>query len=149
VKLGRGDLSDAIILALMSSTPVAFMSFDFMFPNLSTPSLDKNFMAMFLISILIGMPSGYFSRRTDMAMLTVIIYVAIGYVWANVMYSAPYLLYDMGSVLPYYGLFLRFTVILLFIFIVGGFMGTVLGQLIRDSVRREETSLTFPKKADK
>jgi hypothetical protein len=43
----------------------------------------------------------------------------------------------------YYGIFFRFTVILLFLFVLGGFIGTILGQMVRDMIRREETGLVF------
>jgi hypothetical protein len=127
---------------------IAYMTIDFLFPNMSVASLDKNLMAMLAISIVVGMPSGYLIRRSDLAMVTVIAYVSIGYVLALVYYSMPYTIYDVELVLPsfYYMLFFRFTVILLFIFVLGGFMGAVFGQIMRDSVSREATSLTWSQK---
>ena len=130
---------------VMSGLPIAFMSFDFMFPNISTPSLGKNLLVLFLLSILAGVPSGYFVRRTSIALLNVVLYVAFGYCLAVVLYSAPYSLYDIELVLPsfYYTLFFRYTVVLLFLFVLGGFMGSVFGQLVSDSISREETRLRW------
>lgn len=145
-RVRREDLVDMVIMTLLSSTPIAFVTFDYMFPNISTPSFEKNLMASFLVSMLVGIPSGYFSRRTDMAMMTVISYVSFGYLLALGLYSAPYTIYNLELILPgfYYTLFFRFTVILLFLYILGGFVGTIFGQIVRDSIRREETSLEFP-----
>jgi len=133
------------LMAVISAPPIAFMTFDFMFPNISTPSLEKNLMVVFLLSILTAIPSGYFTRRTDLAMVTVFLYTAVGYVLAVALYSAPYTIFDLEQVLPafYYAMFFRFTIILLFLFILGGFIGTVFGQMVRDMIRREETALTF------
>lgn len=141
----RQDLLRCLAVSLMSSAPVALMTFDFMFPNVSAVSMDKNLLTMLLVSILAGVPSGYFIMRTDLALATVIAYVSIGYASALVYYSLPYTLFDIELVLPsfYYLLFLRYTVILLFIFVLGGFVGAVFGQYLRDSLRKERTSLTF------
>jgi len=133
------------LMALLSAPPIAFMTFDFMFPNISTPSLEKNLMVVFLLSILTAIPSAYFTRRTDLAMVTVFLYTAVGYILAVALYSAPYTIFNLEEVLPafYYALFFRFTIILLFLFILGGFIGTVFGQMIRDMIKREETALIF------
>lgn len=148
MKMPREELLRTLLITVMSSFPIAFMSFDFMFPNISTPSLGKNLMVLFLISMLAGVASGYLLRRTSMAMLTVIMYVALGYCIGLVMYSTPYTLYDIDLVLPsfYYTLFFRYTVVLLFLFVLGGFVGVVLGQLVRDSMSREQTKLTWTEK---
>ncbi|MBU0624603.1 MAG: hypothetical protein KJ672_07135 [Candidatus Thermoplasmatota archaeon] len=145
MKLTRDDVVRLALTSALSAPPIAFMTFDFMFPNISTPSLQKNLMVVFLLSILTGMPSGYFSRRTDLAMVSVFFYTAVGYVLATLLYSAPYTLYNLEQVLSdfYYAMFFRFTIILLFLFILGGFIGTVFGQIVRDWVRKEETQLTF------
>ena len=58
MKLSKEDIIVSVLVMLMSSTPIAFMSFDFMFPNISTPSLEKNLLLLFIVSILIGAPSG-------------------------------------------------------------------------------------------
>jgi hypothetical protein len=91
------------------------------------------------------MPSGYFTRRTDLAMVSVFFYTAVGYVLAVLLYSAPYTLYNLEQVLSdfYYAMFFRFTIILLFLFILGGFMGAVFGQMVRDWIGAEETQLSF------
>jgi hypothetical protein len=145
MKLTKDDVIKLALVSMLSAPPIAFMTFDFMFPNISTPSLQKNLMAVFLMSILAGIPSGYFTRRTDLAMVSVFFYTAVGYMLAVLLYSAPYTVYHMGQVLPefYYALFFRFTIILLFLFILGGFMGTVFGQMVRDWIRSEETPLAF------
>lgn len=145
MKLSKEDIIVSVLVMLMSSTPIAFMSFDFMFPNISTPSLEKNLLLLFIVSILIGAPSGYFIRRTSVAMMTVILYVALGYALAVVMYSTPYSLYDIDLVLPsfYYTLFFRYTIVLLFLYVLGGFIGVVFGQIVKDSIRREQTKLTW------
>jgi len=144
-KLTREDVLKIVLIALISAPPIAFMSFDFMFPNISSPSLGKSLLAVFVLSILTGMPSGYFNRRTDLAMVSVFLYTAVGYALAVLFYSAPYTLYNLEQILPdiYYAMFFRFTIILLFFFVLGGFMGAVLGQLTRDWIRREETGTAF------
>ena len=145
MKLTKDDVVKLALVSAISAPPIAFMTFDFMFPSISTPSLQKNLMVVFLLSILAGMPSGYFTRRTDLAMVSVFFYTAVGYVLAVLLYSAPYTLHDLEQVLPgfYYAMFFRFTLLLLFLYVLGGFVGTVLGQWIRDSIGREETSLTW------
>jgi len=145
MRLKKEELAKMGLIMLLSAPPIAFMTFDFMFPNISTPSLQKNLMVVFLVSILAAVPSGYFTRRTDLAMITVFLYTALGYILAVALYSTPYTIFNLEEVLPsfYYGMFFRFTVILLFLFILGGFIGTVLGQMIRDLIRREETALIF------
>jgi hypothetical protein len=145
MKLNKDELARMGLMMLLSAPLIAFVTFDFMFPNISTPSLQKNLMVVFLLSILAAVPSGYFTRRTDLAIVTVFLYTALGYILAVVLYSAPYTVFDLEEVLPsfYYGIFFRFTVILLFLFVLGGFIGTILGQMVRDMIRREETGLVF------
>lgn len=145
MKLTRDDISKMALVSLIGAPPIAFMSFDFMFPNISTPSFGKSLLLVFLLSVMTAIPSGYFTKRTDLAMVSVFFYTAIGYALAVLFYSAPYTLYDLEQVLSdfYYAMFFRFTIILLWLFILGGFMGTMFGQVVRDWIRREETSLTF------
>ena len=145
MKLAREDLIKMALITLLSAPPIAYMTFDFMFPNISTPSFEKNLMLVFLLSIMTGMSSGYFTKRTDLAMVTVFFYTAVGYMLAVLLYSAPYTFYNLESLLPdfYYAMFFRFTIILLFLFVLGGFMGTVFGQMVRDWIRKEETGLVF------
>lgn len=141
------DLKRMIMIALLSVPAVAFIMFSFVFPNISTPSMDRNMLVAFLLSILFGMPSGYFTRRTDMALVTVLIYVAIGYVLAILAYSTPFLFYDFRVVFPglYFMFFFNRTVILLLLFVLGGIVGVVLGQIVRESTQTEETSQWFSK----
>jgi len=145
MKVRREDVTVMAFMSLMAAPLIAFMTFDFMFPNITTPSLEKNMMVMFAISILAGMPAGYFIKRTDVAMVTVILYVVVGYALALLYYTMPYLIYDIDIVVPglYYVLFFRITVVLLFIFVLGGFIGAVFGQLVRDSIKKETTRLTW------
>jgi hypothetical protein len=143
--LTADGLKRVVLATFLGAPAIAFMSFDFMFPNLSTPSLDKSVLAVLLISIVTGMPAGYVTRRIDLALLSVLSYTAAGYLIGLLMYSSPYLMYDIEILLPslYYTAFIRYTVILVFIFAFGGFVGAVFGGLIRESVDREETSLTW------
>ena len=145
MKLTRDDMVKMALVSLMSAPPIAYMTFDFMFPNISTPSFGKSLLMVFLLSILTGMPSGYFTKRTDLAMASVFFYTALGYVLAVLFYSAPYTMYNLDQVLSefYYAMFFRFTIVLLFLFILGGFLGTVFGQMVRDWMRGEETGLVF------
>jgi hypothetical protein len=143
--LTADGLKRVVLATFLGAPAIAFMSFDFMFPNLSTPSLDKSVLAVLLISIVTGLPAGYLTRRIDLALLSVLSYTAAGYLIGLLMYSSPYLMYDIEILLPglYYTAFIRYTVILVFIFAFGGFVGAVFGGLIRESVDREETSLTW------
>lgn len=146
MRFRAADLRKLAAVSLMSAPPIAFMTFDFMFPNISTPSLDKEMIVVLAMSMLVGVPSGYFISRFDLAMLSVISYTSAGYIMGLVYYSAPYTLYDIELILPsfYYTLYFRFTILLLFLFVLGGFVGVVFGQLLRDNVWKEETRLDFP-----
>lgn len=141
------DWRRMLVMALMSAPGVAFVFFDFIFPNLTTPSLDKNMLVLFLLAIIFGMPSGYLTRRTDLAILTVLLYVIIGYVLAIVAYSAPFTVYDFSVIFPglYFMFFVNMTVIPLLIIVLGGFIGVILGQLLGESMDREETAQNFSK----
>jgi len=145
VRISRDDAVKLVLVSLISAPPIAFMSFEFMFPSISTPSYGKSLLVVFVLSILTGIPSGFFTRRTDMAMSSVFTYTAVGYLLAVLFYSVPYSFYGLGQVLPdiYYARFFRFTIILLFLFILGGFMGAVFGQMVRDWIRGEETGTAF------
>lgn len=145
MKIRREDWRLIIFLTLVSAPAVAFMTFDFVFPNISTPSLNNNLMMAFLMAILFGVPSGYMTRRTDLALVTVIFYVTVGYLMAIVAYSAPFLFYDFGVVFPdlYVMFFLNMTVILAMMFFVGGIVGMIMGQILRESYERDETSQIF------
>ena len=99
----------------------------------------------FLLSILFGMPAGYMTRRTDVAIVTVIVYVFIGYILAIIAYSAPFLFYDFNVIFPdlYVLFFLNMTVILVMLFFLGGVIGVILGQVLQESYERDETSQVF------
>lgn len=146
MRYDREDLKKVLAISILSAPPIALMSFDFMFPNITTPSTNKEMLVMMAVSMLAGIPSGYFIRRSDLAMLSVVTYTAVGYLLGVAYYSAPFTVYNIELILPgfYYTLFFRYTVILLFIFVLGGFIGAVFGQLIRDSMQRETTKLEFP-----
>jgi len=139
------DLKRMLIVSMFSIPAIAFMTFDFVFPNISTPSLEKNMLVAFLIAVLFGMPSGYFLKRTDIAILTVLIYVSIGYLVAILAYSAPFLFYEFKIIFPglYFLFFLNRTVILMMLFVLGGFIGVVLGQIVQESTETEETAQWF------
>ncbi len=148
MRLSKQDAWQMLAVTLTSAPPIAYMSFDFMFPNLTPFSTGKNLVVILAISFLAGLPSGYFIRRTDLSMLTTILYTAVGYALAVLMYSGPYTLHHAELVLPslYYALFFRFTIILLFFYVIGGFLGAIFGQLIREAIGREETSTSFAEK---
>ena len=139
------DLRRILLLSLLSAPVIAFMSFDFVFPNVSTPSLDKNLFVAFLLSALFGIPAGYFNRRTDHAIMTVFIYITIGYIIALAAYSAPFLFYDFEVMFPdyYVMFFLNMTVIPMMLFVFGGIVGMIVGQILRESFEREETAQIF------
>ncbi len=141
----RESLGLVALVSTLSAMPIAFLTFNSMFPNVTTPSLESNMLLVFLLSILVAVPVGYFIRKPDMAIVCVFLYTLIGYMLALVLYSMPYLFYDVRLVLPsfYYLIFFRFTFILVFIYILGGFVGVVLGQVMRDSVGGEATRLTW------
>jgi hypothetical protein len=145
VKIRAEDWRRMAAVAAFSAPAIAFMAFDFVFPNVSSPSLNKNFFVAFMLSILFGMPSGYLTRRTDLAIVTVLVYVFLGYVLAIVAYMAPFLFYDFRVVFPdmYVMFFLNLTVIPLMLFALGGFIGVVLGQMLGESFDREETAQSF------
>ena len=134
-----------LVLSALSAPAIGFMTFDFVFPNVSTPSLDKNLLVGFLMAALFGTPAGFFNRRTDHAILTVFIYIAIGYVIALIAYSAPFLFYDFEVIFPdlYVMFFLNMTVIPMMLFVFGGIIGVIVGQALRESFEKEETAQVF------
>jgi len=145
MRIRMQDLKRMLVVSMFSIPAIAFMTFDFVFPNISTPSLEKNMLVAFLIAVLFGMPSGYFLKRTDIAILTVLIYVSLGYLVAILAYSAPFLFYEFSLIFPglYFLFFLNRTVILVMLFVLGGFMGVVLGQIVQESTETEETAQWF------
>ena len=147
MKFTKEDVAKMALISLISAPPVAFMTFDFMFPNISTPSFGKSLLLVLSLSVLTGMPSGYFTKRTDLAMVSVFFYTAVGDALAVLLYSDAYTIYNLEQVISdfYYAMFFRFTIILLWLFVLGGFMGTMFGQMVRDWISREETGLAFKK----
>jgi len=147
VRIRGEDWKRMLVVALMSAPAIAFMTFDFVFPNMSTPSLGKNMLVAFLLSVLFGMPSGYLTRRTDLAIVTVIMYVFIGYLIAIVAYSVPFTVYDFSIIFPglYFMFFLNMTVIPLMLMVLGGFIGVIMGQMLGESMDSEETAQNFAK----
>lgn len=143
----KEDLKRMLAVSLLSVPAVALMTFDFVFPNISVLSLEKNMLVAFLVSVLFGMPAGYFMRKTDAAIVTVLMYVSIGYVLSILAYSAPFLFYDFTVIFPglYFMFFLNRTVILVLLFVLGGFVGVALGQMLRESIETEETAQWFAK----
>ncbi len=134
-------------VALLSAPAFAFMTFDFVFPNVSWPSLDRNLLVAFLLSILFGMPAGYFVPRTDMGMLSALVNVFLGYALALVTYGAPFIFYDFSVIFPdlYFMFFIRMTVVLVMLMVLGSIIGVILGQMIGDALRKEETAQSFPR----
>lgn len=147
MRIRMEELKRMLAVSLFSIPAIAFMIFDFVFPNISTPSLEKNMMVAFLLSLLYGMPSGYFLKRTDLAIATVLIYVFLGYVLALVAYSAPFIFYDFRVIFPglYFLFFLNRTVVLIMLLFLGGIIGVVIGQMLRESAETEETAQWFTK----
>ena len=145
MRMRREDWIRVLILSMLGAPAIAFMTFDFVFPNISTPSLGNNLFAIFLLSAVFGTLAGYFNRRIDRALATVFTYVAIGYIIALVCYSAPFLFYDFEVVFPgmYVMFFLNKTVFLVMVFIFGGIIGVVLGMILLEELEREETSQSF------
>jgi hypothetical protein len=145
VSIRAEDWKRIFFLGVMSAPAVAFMLFDFIFPNISTPSLGKNMFLVFILSIIVGMPSGYFNRRTDLAIMTVMVYVIIGYLIAVVAYSAPFTVYDFSIIFPglYFLFFINMTMVMVIMIVVGGFIGAVFGQLVGESMADEETAQSF------
>jgi len=147
MRIRAEDWRRMLVVALMSAPAIAFMAFDFVFPNMSTPSLGKNMLVAFLLSVLFGMPSGYLTRRTVLAIVTVIMYVFIGYLIAIVAYSVPFTVYDFNIIFPglYFMFFLNMTVIPLMLMVLGGFIGVIMGQMLGESMDSEETAQNFAK----
>lgn len=145
MRIRLSDLKQMLLVALLSVPAIAFMTFDFVFPNISAPSLERNMLVAFLLSIIFGIPSGYLLKRADMAILNVLIYVALGYALAVVAYSAPFLFYNFRVIFPglYFLFFLNRTVILVMLFVLGGIVGAALGQILRESADTGETSQWF------
>ena len=141
----REDVYGIVASTLLCSTPIAYLSFEFALPNVSFPSFSSNLLVVLVLSVLTGIPAGYLNKRVDFAISSVMTYTALGYALAFAFYSAPFMFYHAQQVIPdlYYALFLRLTIILLFVFVVGGILGTIIGQLVRESTGRKETKLLW------
>jgi len=150
LKIERSEALWLIASILLSSTPVAFMTFEFMLPNVSFPAIGKNLLAVFLLSMVAGMPAGLLNERTKYAVMAVMAYTFVGYFLSIVFYSVPYSVFGAELAIPglYYTQFVRFTVILIFLFVFGGIIGMVVGQFVRDSIGREETKILWSEKPD-
>jgi len=148
MKAERADIIGLVATTLMCSTPIAFLTFEFMWPNVSFPSIGMNLLVILLLSIVTGMPAGILNRRANVAIISVFLYTVLGYLLAFLFHMFPVVAYDVTLSIPglYYAAFLRFTIVLLFLYIFGGIIGAVLGQYIRDSVGREETKVLWDKK---
>lgn len=145
MRIEREDIFGIVASTFICSTPLAYMSFEFVLPNVSVPGFGSNLLVILLLSVLTGVPAGYLNKRVDFAIVSVILYTALGYGLAFAFYSVPFAVFHAQQVIPglYYALFLRLTITLLFVFIVGGIMGMIGGQLVRDSIRREETKVLW------
>jgi hypothetical protein len=141
----RADVYGIVASTILCSTPIAYICFEFVLPNVSFPSFSSNLLVVLVLSVLTGIPAGYMNKRADFAIISVITYTALGYALAFTFYSVPFMFYHVQQVIPdlYYALFLRLTITLLFVFVVGGIMGMTAGQIIRDSIRRQETRLLW------
>lgn len=143
--ISRSDLFWLTATSLICSAPVTFLTFEFMLPNMSFPPIGKNLLAIFLLAILTGVPAGYLNERTKYAVTATMSYTFIGYLVSILFYSVPYTVFRAELVLSdlYYAQYVRFTVILIFIFVFGGIVGVVIGQYLKDSIRREETKVAW------
>ncbi len=144
----RNDFYGLVASAVLCSTPIAFLTFEFMLPNVSFPNYGKNLLIIFLLSILTGIPAGLLNSKTKWAIVSIFLYTIIGYLLAFLFYMFPFAFYHAALAIPglYYAAFLRFTVILVFPFIFGGIIGVVGGQYFRESFGREETKVLWSEK---
>ncbi len=148
MKAERLDVYGFLASALLCATPVAFLAFEFMLPNISFPRFGKNLLIILLLSILTGVASGLLNRKTSFGIVSVFVYTIVGYLVAFLFYMFPFVAYGAELTIPglYYAAFLRFTIILVFLFVFGGIIGVVGGQYLRDSIGREETKVAWPEK---
>lgn len=145
MSLEREDVYGFVASILMCSTPVAFLAFEFMLPNVSTPNIGKNLLVILLLSLLTGLPSGLVNRKVKFAIVSIFVYTIIGYLLAFLFYMVPFWAYGATLTIPglYYVAFLRFTIILVFLFLFGGIIGVMLGQYLKDYIGREETKVLW------
>ncbi len=146
----RADIVGFVASILMCSTPIAFLTFEFMLPNISYPNFGKNLLIIFILSILTGIAAGLLNKKTNFAISSIFAYTLLGYLLAFLFYMFPFVAYSASIAIPglYYAAFLRFTIILVFIFVFGGVIGVVGGQYFRDSFDREETKILWSEKPE-
>lgn len=145
MRIERTDIYGIVAATILCSTPIAYMSFEFVLPNVSSPGFGSNLLVILILSVITGVPAGYLNKRVDFAITSVLAYTALGYALAFTFYSVPFMFFHAQQVIPglYYALFLRLTITLLFVYVVGGILGAIVGQLIRDSIKRQETRLLW------
>jgi len=148
VRIEREDIVGFVLATLLCAPPVAFLAFEFMLPSISFPPIGKNLLAVMLLSILTGVPAGLLNRKTSLGIVSVFTYTIAGYMLAFLFYMFPSVAYGATISIPglYYVAFLRFTIILVFLFVFGGLIGVVSGQYLRDSFDREETKVLWAEK---
>jgi len=150
MKAERESVFGLVASVLMCATPIAFLTFEFMLPNVSYPGIGKNLLVILLLSILTGIPAGLLNKKTNFAIVSIFLYTIIGYLLAFLFYMFPFVAYNANLAIPglYYAAFLRFTIVLVFLFVFGGIIGVVGGQYLRDSVGRVETKILWGEKPD-
>ncbi len=146
----RKDIYGFVASVLMCSTPVAFLAFEFMLPNVSFPDFGKNLLIILLLSILTGTAAGLLNRKAKFAIVSIFVYTIAGYLLAFLFYMFPFWAYGATLEIPglYYAAFLRFTVILVFLFVFGGIIGTMAGLYLRDYIGRKETKILWSEKPE-
>ncbi len=146
----RTDVYGFAASVLMCSTPVAFLTFEFMLPNVSYPSYGKNLLVILLLSIATGVPAGLLNNKMKFSIVSIFMYTFVGYLLAFLFYLFPFWAYGATLEIPglYYAAFLRFTVILVFLFVFGGIIGVMLGQYLKDYIGREETKILWSEKPE-
>ena len=146
----REDIYGFVSAVLMCSTPVAFLAFEFMLPNVSFPSFGKNLLIILVLAIVAGICSGLLNKKVGPAIVSVFVYTILGYLLAFLFYMFPFWAYGATLEIPglYYAAFLRFTVILVFLFIFGGIVGVMGGQFFKDYIGREETKILWSEKPE-
>lgn len=148
MRFEREDLWGFALSVFLCSTPVGYLVFEFMLPNVSYLAFGKNLLVILILSVVAGVPAGLLNRKTNLAIVSVFVYTVIGYLLAFLFYMIPFVAYGATLAIPglYYVAFLRFTVVLAFVFLFGGIIGVVAGQYLRDSMDREETKLLWGEK---
>ena len=151
MRADREDIYGFVASVLMCSTPVAFLTFEFMLPNVTSPNFGKNLLIILVLSIVTGIPAGILNKKTKPAIVSIFVYTIGGYLLAFLFYMFPFWAYGATLEIPglYYAAFLRFTIILVFMFVFGGIIGVMAGQYSRDYIGREETKILWSEKPEK